>query len=83
MFCLLGVVQDLLSNTADNVEEKAPPDETAFTLESVAASSVDSVGTSDPVNDFKALLQAGKADTAFHSLPQAVYSLVSNSLGNR
>lgn len=64
-------------------EEKAPEEETAFSLEGTAATSVEAVGTSDPVGDFGVLLREGKPDVAFRSLPEAVVSLVDNSLGER
>ncbi len=64
-------------------KEEMPAEVTAFSLEGTAASSVETVGTSDPVGDFGVLLREGKQDVAFSSLPHAVVSLVDNSLGER
>lgn len=77
------MVQDPVAQHLESRTEDKSQEDIAFTLEGAAASSVDSVGTTDPVHDFETLVRDGKTDVAFQSLPQAVYSLVDNSLGNR
>ncbi|BDA44905.1 X-ray repair cross-complementing protein 5 [Coccomyxa sp. Obi] len=75
--------KELVLDGAELKEAAKSVEETAFSLEGAAASSVETVGTSDPVSDFEVLLKQGKPDVAFSSLPQAVFTLVDNSLGER
>lgn len=75
--------QEVVLDGVQLKEEAKPVEETAFSLEGAAASSVETVGTSDPVGDLEVLLKEGKPDVAFSSLPQAVFTLVDNSLGER
>lgn len=77
------MTQKLDLETVQPKEEAKSADDTAFSLEGAAASSVKTVGTSDPAGDFEGLMRDGKADVAFNSLPQAVFTLVDNSLGER
>ncbi len=75
--------QDGAAEQRQHQTEVKPPEDIAFTLEGAAASSVATVGTTYPVHDFETLIKEGNMDAAFQSLPQAVYSLVNNSLGER
>ena len=55
----------------------------AFTLEGAAAPAVSAVGTSDPISDFNAMVKQDNLDAAFRSMPDAIVTLVQNSMGNR
>ena len=55
----------------------------AFSLEGAAAPAVSAVGTSDPVSDFNAMVKQDNLDGAFRSMPEAILTLVQNSMGNR
>ena len=55
----------------------------AFSLEGAAAPAVSAVGTSDPVSDFHAMVKQDKVDGALRSMPDAILTLVQNSMGNR
>ncbi len=64
-------------------EEGGEPSAAAFTLEGAAAPAVSTVGTSDPVSDFGAMVKQDNLDVAFRSMPDAIVTLVQNSMGNR
>ena len=64
-------------------EEQQDGSAAAFSLEGAAAPAVTEVGTSDPVNDFMAMIKQENLDGAFSSLSKAVVTLVQNSMGNR
>ena len=64
-------------------EEPQAASAAAFSLEGAAAPAASEVGTSDPVGDFTSMLKHDKLSTAFSSMPEAVETLVENSMGDR
>ena len=64
-------------------EEQKDGSAAAFSLEGAAAPAVSAVGTSDPISDFNAMLKQDNLDGAFRGMPDAILTLVQNSMGNR
>ena len=64
-------------------EEQQEASVAAFTLEGAAAPAVSEVGTLDPVSDFNAMVKQDNIDGAFSSMPNAIVTLVQNSMGDR
>ncbi|GMH32617.1 hypothetical protein BSKO_00451 [Bryopsis sp. KO-2023] len=54
-----------------------------FSSGSNAQASVDGVGTSTPVEDFGVLISAGKVDAAMKGMEDAIFAIVTASIGDR
>ena len=68
---------------ADAEPELLDQPQAEFRVGETSNSTVDSVSTLSPVDDFQATVQQGQLDAALEGLQKAIYTLIDTSLGDR